>query len=877
MRYILTHLKYLHEGGKADLLKNRPLCTSLFHFLQNDPPDVMVELLTVTEQYVLKDDDLPRSAKAALLIEHNLERVAEIATRYATEHEAPAVAFAWLKCVCTQPSYGVLRMSGWYPPGTTNLAQDSSKGRPIDLGINSLDFYDRDQKPNIRNTVLLAWMNTLRPHINLRERELVLTCFRSAPELVAAYLAEKNMQLEPKLSNTWIGYASFLFEIVQLPLPSYLGHEDDWAQLPPQTYIMLDSIIPRPLTHKVLTRCLNQNSDLIRFFAIRMLILALEKLSQALLQLAKGAKANESNARLWKEAAERLHSAFAERFPAMKDTIVAFRKIPNDDEHLLQQEAATRLLRLCYEVLPLQAMAEPFDVSVPLTEALVRINDEGSAEEAVLRSLRLQHLLQIARRSSGMRWLSKQGALEFSPIMTLLKIHAQDSKNKQIRDLLFEVLSENNILKSMSGLDALVAILHHRAPTSTTVPSFLDDCFVRAGRKPVKYLDDLEALEARGQQDVGSQRELPSILVGVLLEQAPFILTKTDDEKVELMDFVNGYLELLLQTEEGTGLLQTLHDYINITIGLQSTRIADPELVLSKVQLGSFATPESDERPLVPEAEDTLPFSAPPEESENHPELLKWSQKDLALALEDGDIAALILCLSSQYPEIRSQALTQLYKLEDRVLHSNLDDKDPIYILLGELIETYEQHIANNQSALPHLATCFATHALKVQMQPIHYMYPKINKFLNKGPGWRASKLPTYWFENTVLSEPEEDDRYWKEVQWVLGWLVDALRTTDDLEILRKGGVFEKVMSLYGSPGSGLRVKEKVLEMLWRVTLVEGGSTTLVTRAGVLSWSDMVSVEKDTEGLVRAVRKKVVETCDRVKVEEWSGLMMEML
>ena len=95
------------------------------------------------------------------------------------------------------------------------------------------------------------------------------------------------MQLEPKLSNTWIGYASFLFEVVQLPIPEYLGNENEFALLPPQTNVMIESILPRPLTQKVLTRCLNQSSELITFFAIRLLVLAFEKMRvRSLLALA---------------------------------------------------------------------------------------------------------------------------------------------------------------------------------------------------------------------------------------------------------------------------------------------------------------------------------------------------------------------------------------------------------------------------------------------------------------------------------------------------------------------------------------------------------------------------------------------------------------
>ncbi|KAK5165293.1 uncharacterized protein LTR77_009391 [Saxophila tyrrhenica] len=876
IRYILTHLKYLHQGGKADLLKNRPLCTSLFHFLQDDPADVIAELLSATEQHVLKDADLPRSAKAALLVEHNLERVTDIATRSSADHAAFQTAFAWLKAVCSEPSCGVLRISGWYPPGTDRFSEDTLRADAIDLGLDSVDFYDRDQKPNVRNTVLLTWIQTLRPHSNLRERELLLTCFRSAPELVAAYFAEKNMQLEPKLSNTWIGYASLLFEVVQLDLPAFLGYEDGWAQLPPQTYIMLDSILPRSLTQKVLTRCLNQSNDLIRFFAVRILVMALQKLSEVQLQLAKGSDSAVSKTELWKEASERLHEAFVERFPAMKDVVGAFRKIPNDDEHLLQQEAVTHLLRLCYEVLPLQAAAEPFDISAPLTAALVKTDPIATAEEA-LQSIRLEHLLQIARRSPGMRWLTKQGALEHSPLMTLLKIHAENVNDRQVRDLICGVLAEHSILSTASGLDALVAVLHHLAPVSEAVASFLDDCFSRANKQPVKYLDDMEAMVAKHADDHEGPRTLPSILPAVLGEQAAYVGNRPRKEQSEIATFIIGYFDLLRWTAEAKDGLELIRESFESLDRFQVLEeLHDPKSTLLNVEI-SRAPIATEENVKATGPVHVLPFSAPSAESENHPELLKWSQKDLGLAIEDGDIAALMLCLSSQYPEIRSQALVQLHRVLEKVLESTLEDKMQIYFLLGELIETYEHPIETSSDATPYLVTCFATHALEIEIQPVHYLYPKINRFLNKGPAWRPSKLPTHLLKRTVLSEPEEDDSYWKEVQWVLDWLVDGTRTVDDLEILRKGKVFEQIMSLCSSPGSGARVKERVLELLWRVTFIEGGSTTLIKRTGSLSWLNMVPGEERIAGLMQGLRKRIVETCDQEEIEEWGGVSIDIM
>ena len=886
IRYILAHLKYLHKGGKIDILKIRPICTGLFHHLRDDPTELAKETLSVTEQHILKDDELPRSAKSALLVQQNLERVTELATRLHDDNAAAEAAFEWLKSVCTIPLYGVLRTSRWYPPGTAKTNHDRTVHQMIDLGLDSIDFYDRASRPDVRNITLLTWIHNLRPQSNTRERELVLTCFGSAPELVAAYFAERNLQLEPKLSNTWMGYASFLFEVVQLPVPDLMGNEtDELAQLPPQTNVMIESILPRPLTQKALTKCLNQSSELIMFFTVRLLVLAFQKLTEVRSQLSKCAagSSKKGHAVLWHDASERLVTRFTERCPAVKDVMAAFRKKPDNDEHALQREALTRLLELYFEVTPLEAMEDQFDVSAVLTAALLRqeaTQDSGQSETGVreLRALELEHLLQIARQSTGMRWVHKQGALRHSPILTLLRIHSKDVRNRSIRGLINHVLTENNILDSTAACDALVTVLGQDICSGVEVYEFLDDCFLRATRKPVKYLDDLEAVAASTYGTQVGGIAYPDAFTAVLLEQAPFIIAKPKDTKDQLEAFVNSYIELLMHDSERADVLESIRDTIAGLEGFNWVqKFADPGSLLGKVRLLEPTAVEA-EQPASVVAEDTANIFDPvPKEPEDHPELVKWARKDLDMSLEDGDIDALILCLCSRYQDVRTQALTQLHKLESGLLNSSIEDKDPIYVLLGELLETYEQHYLPSAEALPYLAGTFAAHALRVQMEPTHLIYPKVNQFLNKGPEWRINKLPSYWLKNTNISLPEQDDAYWREVQWVLDWFVDGLRTPADLETLRRAAVFEKAMSLFASPGAAAhkQIRHKVQELLWRATFVDGGSTTIVTRAGVLSWLDYV---KGKIGEVETVlRQRIVETFDREKIKSWSGLEVDEL
>lgn len=876
VHYVLSQLKYLHEGGKADLLKTRPLCTALFSHLQYDPPDIVNEILDITEQHVFKDTELPRSAKAALLVQQNLERVLELATRTHQGHPASNRAFSWLKAVCTSQTYGILRESGWYPPGTTSSDVDVPGQDIIDLGLDSVDFYDQGSRPDLRNTTLLSWMRTLRPHSNIDERHLVLTCFEAAPELVAPYILEMSVQLEPKLTNTWIGYVSFLFEVVQLPVPHHMGNvEAEWADLPPQTNIMIESVLPKPLTQKLLTRCLNQGSDLVTFFAVRVLVLAFDKLALVRSQFFDAGLIRGPRIALWHEASKRLQALFVERIPLMKDIIAAFRRTPDDGDHLLQREATTRLLQQYYEHTSIQAMQEQFDVSTALAGSLARRQSEtiksGIAE---LDSTILGHLLEISDRSPGMRWFNKQGFLIHAPITTLLLIHSRDPQNRQLRRSLYAVLIGNSIFDETRDCDALIASLIH-LNIRTPVAQFLDDCFTRAVRQPVKYLDDLQALVARiDYASVPEKVKLSlNIFTAVLLEQVPFVSSSLDSTKHEVLGWTSSFICLMKSVQSGREVLLQDQSLIEALHGLDmNSLVQDPAALLRLVELPESDVGQSEDPSDNMSREEETGFPPPEAETTDHPEIFRWAQRPLDVSLEEHDIERLVLCLCSQYQDIRAQALSQLKKLEHAILESFIENKDPIYVLIGELIETYEQHYLPESEALPYVAGAFATHALRVQQTPMHAIYPKINRYLNKGPEWRVKKLPTYWIDNTIHSQPEEDDGYWKEAQWVIDWLVDGLRTIADLEILQRAGVFERLMSFCSSPGVSThrRVEEKTLELLWRAMCLDGGSMTLLTRTGLLSWLESRAIASSERGFV--MKEKLLASCDQAQLERWSGV-----
>lgn len=102
-------------------------------------------------------------------------------------------------------------------------------------------------------------------------------------------------------------------------------------------------------------------------------------------------------------------------------------------------------------------------------------------------------------------------------------------------------------------------------------------------------------------------------------------------------------------------------------------------------------------------------------------------------------------------------------------------ERQQTYLLIGEVVETAKEVVL--KSSLPYFAGAVAARCLIVLANPLHPLYAKVNKFLNRRPQWELAKLPSYWVDKILLNPPVDDDGHYQEVEWLLEVLTDGLRT----------------------------------------------------------------------------------------------------
>ncbi|KAF1839535.1 hypothetical protein BDW02DRAFT_564086 [Decorospora gaudefroyi] len=924
IRYLLTHLRYQDERAKSDILSNTNVVRAIFDHIRTDPPFLIYEILDVFKNHVFQDKTIARHTKSRILNGKALSRIASLysyeveqGSLSETQKAPDQLAHDFLRLVCTDPAYGVmLPTQGFYPstPDDVEGEQDDAPVYGHDLGLESADSYAKIGK--VRNIILSEFVQGQRPYANILHQELVVDIFRACPELVADYFVKRrDFSYDPKLTSTWIGYSAFLYRTIQLPVPEHFGAKKHYREHPPPVPVLMDSILPQPLNQQVLSKCLNHNSELIQLFAIRVLIVALQKLHNVIQELNKASVTGSS--KHWAQAAKRLVSEVSRRCPSIRTVFLSLKRPGLKG---MKRESITRLLRLYYEVTPQVALQERFDVSLPLCNALVEAEKPStSPEDKVFRVMELEHWMQMARLSPAMRWWQKQKSLEYSPFVTLLRLlvtSKEDELYGGIKSLLSDILRDQEMLQTKTSPDALDALIASLGSTSgSTTPStevleFLDDCCSRFTKVPMKYFDDVDVMRARAAHSATEVGPFSTLLM-TLVEQWPFKGGETATSNLAdcLAQWLSRLMYLLKLIGEDEAMLGHVRDaLVELANPAYKGVLQDAflwkmgkERAKEALKLATGADFSGSERssksPVPPEEPEqnkktrpAIDLEEPPVEDEKHTGLTRWRKKELGEAIDDGDVGELILCLCSDHAEIRIQAINNIRQLaaaiqstgrnepskreapEGHLCHGINFELQQLYLLLGELLESVDP---TGAEAFPYVGGALAARCAGIVADPTLPLFSTVNRFLTTSPVWDVNSLLRFFWHRIVASQPDDESTYHEEVNWYLDYLMDGLRTRADMELFRRSNIFEQLLSHYTSRSCAASAKDKVVRLLLRATHV-GGSTTLITRCGLITWIQMMVGGNDArQRALKILASRVYETCDQNKVAAWSSGTIE--
>lgn len=350
--------------------------------------------------------------------------------------------------------------------------------------------------------------------------------------------------------------------------------------------------------------------------------------------------------------------------------------------------------------------------------------------------------------------------------------------SRRISTLLKTVLVDNSVLQSSSHAFASVlsSLENSEADVLHQQLVFFDNCVSRVAKKPVHYLDLLQSLSEDASRTT-------SALVAAIVEQWPFVV-KSGDASTEAAvgAWIASLLGNLKQAGENTQVLKAARDaLVEATetkkiksLLKKSLKEADDVDNEDKMDIDSGSNvPSSSNKASTVDLDEI--FGSLPTEGTTHNALNKWEREDITEAVDQGHVAELMLCLCSQHEEVRRQAFANIIRFMAKLKESTYAEWRTVFTLAGELLETVNN--IGMEKPVPWIVGECAANCLEVLIDPLHKVYGKVNKFLQKAPSWEVEKIPTYWVDKILLHEPELDDGYFEEIDWLLNLFIKALRT----------------------------------------------------------------------------------------------------
>lgn len=231
-------------------------------------------------------------------------------------------------------------------------------------------------------------------------------------------------------------------------------------------------------------------------------------------------------------------------------------------------------------------------------------------------------------------------------------------------------MTEQAILSSSKApFDALVASLKASEPAELAVQlQFLDNCLCRIAKKAVHYQD----LAAGLLEDDSNPL---SLLVVAVLEQWPFILKSKDaDKEQSVARWIAALIKQLKIAGEDKKALKKVRDSLSELSDAKKTKA-----IFKKALKGSDEKEDVDEDHEMEDAEPANRqeprvssdsavglldmFGSIPRENQDHTGLYKWEKEEVDIAIEQGRVSDLLLCLCSEHEEIRRQAFAAISRL----------------------------------------------------------------------------------------------------------------------------------------------------------------------------------------------------------------------
>ncbi|CCK73429.1 Urb1p NDAI_0G04440 [Naumovozyma dairenensis CBS 421] len=572
----LTLIEKSSPLARKDLLSdNFKIMSAWFKYMDKlDSIDIAERTMIVFTESILMEKTFKRMTKTKILNELALSKIHKFYysndkalvlktnkffLTYAANHET-SVAFPD-DCV-------------WFTESPTN---GTNNGVPIT--VHQKEF-------NIYNKLLFNMLRFFKPWEDDHQSSTVLKVLENVPELVApycTYLASLGSH-DPKMTSYWFGATLMLCRIMKLEIPSFMTNID--TDLIPSLPLVIENILPSPLTKNSLTKGLQHESSLVKQLTCQLLVFAFQKLQKVLTLYDKKG---------WGSAKAPLNVAFHSNLPDLNViTSVLTQSYASNKENKILPLSVTIILKYYSE-----CFSNFFSVNLPSSNIYVDIMQKNTFSGMELTIL--DNFLQYQEfNETQTKWWNSTSN-ENSLFTSLLKLssspNSTDPVSSKISTLIDSLIYSTVIFNKLliSPIVALVNSLQiiqlqeqKKYDSLTKLWKLLDETIARCIKTPYKYVD------------ISNEYDSISPFITALLEQWKFVPrnTSTDDIVKFIFIFLRN-MSIIGESHDGikraaTALLKDVdNNYFDLYLDFHNTEKKIEELnkdsyLLSSISDSSF-------------------------------------------------------------------------------------------------------------------------------------------------------------------------------------------------------------------------------------------------------------------------------------------------
>ncbi|CAE6427965.1 unnamed protein product, partial [Rhizoctonia solani] len=193
--------------------------------------------------------------------------------------------------------------------------------------------------------------------------------------------------------------------------------------------------------------------------------------------------------------------------------------------------------------------------------------------------------------------------------------------------------------------------------------------------------------------------------------------------------------------------------------------------------------------------------------------------------------------LSSKRPAMRQLGYAALVTAYTRLPDVDFQERNQLIYtldLLRNLIPQPDSTPSHPIPRLPTYTTLLLSHALRDIFSPATPLYPLVSRFLLQRPEFDPKDVPLLY---TLLYSSSGEWR--RERGWVLRFLADGMRSTEDWRVLKRRHTWDLLASVFqASPGDRV-LRLSILEVLVNVSANKHAATSLVLSSSIISWMYM--------------------------------------